>query len=98
MMQIEKICTDFIFLLKNLATNSLINLYQLVNSWLKFYLNICVQKVGKSTVFLAELIQSLFFLFPVGRKYRHPNPIRNRIRDGKKRRNQNFFIAVQSIV
>jgi len=46
MMRIEKICTDLIFLLKNLATNSLINLYKLVNSWLKFYLNIYVRTTG----------------------------------------------------
>ncbi|ESU27179.1 hypothetical protein FLJC2902T_21510 [Flavobacterium limnosediminis JC2902] len=53
-MQIEKICTDFIFSLKNSATNSLINFYKLVNSWPKFHLNICVQTVAFQVAFLGH--------------------------------------------
>jgi len=56
-MQIKRIYTDFTLLLKKLATNSLINLYKLVNSWLKFYLNICVQTVAIFTGFFMSFLE-----------------------------------------
>jgi len=50
MMQIGKICTDFVFLLKSLATNSQINL--LIREFVaKLYLNIYVQTIAPNGAF-----------------------------------------------